>query len=175
MTSWNLNVCKKCWLKLCVNVSSAFKVNKQHLRTFQHLMGTHLHLFPELGAGNTHYWAWEWCATWCSCCRAWMLPSNCLSGWRESQVNIFYHTSGHKDSPCPCFATILSLSALKKRLAKQGESVVMDKKKVGAYGGWKAYTKQLVQNPWELKVEYHVAPIGNGPTCTSNFGSNTAT
>jgi len=64
-----------------------------------------------------------------------MLPSNCLSGWRESQVNIFYHTSGHKDSPCPCFATILSLSALKKRLAKQGESVVMDKKKVGAYGG----------------------------------------
>jgi hypothetical protein len=62
-----------------------------------------------------------------------------------------------------------------KPLAKQGESVVMDKKKVGTYGGWKAYTKQLVQNPWELKAEYHVEPIMYGPTCTSNFGSNTAT
>ncbi len=104
-----------------------------------------------------------------------MLPSNCLSGWRESQVNIFYHTSGHKESQCPCFETIRSLSPHKKPSAKRGELVVMDEKKVGTYGGWKAYTKQLVQNPWELKAEYHIKPIGNGPTCTSNFCSNTAT
>jgi hypothetical protein len=117
MTSWNLNVCKKSWLKLCVNGSSAFKVNKQHLRTFQYLMGTHLHLFPQVGAGDTHYWAWESCTTWCSCCRAWILPSKCLSGRRESQVNIFYHTSGHKDAQCPCFATIPSLSPCKKQLS----------------------------------------------------------